>query len=206
MQWPETRDSFGRRVANDYIALQVTVRNLNDQTEFLIHDIQIAVDTGLNPVQFGRFQSARDKLIVRNVAQRAQSEDARNLVINSLVAAGAIAGGASSAVTQSMVSTAARNLATSVAIFQGPFITGLINIFPDHTIEQINHINDQTFSASSSSKTVVPVQGSVPLVTFLAERPIEQLPFARCGSTTGPKVRKAENGQYEGSLMIPVRR
>jgi hypothetical protein len=192
LQWKETSDSFGRRVANDYIALQVTVRNLNTQSEFLIHDIQIAVDTGLNPVQFGRFQSARDKLIVRNVAQRAQSEDARNIVINSLIAAGAIAGGASGAITQSMVTQTARDLATAVAIFQGPFITGLVNIFPDHTIENINHINDQTFSASSTSKTIVPIQGSVPLVTFLVEKPIEQLPFSRCGTAT--KKNSAHSG------------
>jgi len=151
----------------------VTVRNLNKQTEFLIHDIQIAVDTGLDSRQFGRFEAARDKLMVRNVAQRGQSEDRRNLIINTLQAAGAIAGGASTAVTQSLSgSPAAVDLASAVAIFQGPFITGVLNIFPDHTLENINHINDLAFSASSTSKTVVPIQGSIPLVTFLSERPL----------------------------------
>jgi hypothetical protein len=48
-------------------------------------------------------------------------------------------------------------------------------------VEQLNHINDLVFSASNTSKVVVPVQGSVPLVTFISERPIEQLPFAWCG-------------------------
>jgi hypothetical protein len=64
MQWKETSDNFGRRVANQYIALQVTVRNLNTQNEYIVHDIQIAVDTGLNRAQFGRFEAARDKLVV----------------------------------------------------------------------------------------------------------------------------------------------
>jgi hypothetical protein len=211
LQWQETSDNFGRRVANDYVAIQVTVRNLNKQTEFLIHDIQIAVDTGLDPRQFGRFEAARDKLMVRNVAQRGQSEDRRNLIINTLQAAGAIAGGASTAVTQSLSgSAAAVDLASAVAIFQGPFITGVLNIFPDHTLENINHINDLAFSASSTSKTVVPIQGSIPLVTFLSERPLEQLPFAFCGSATrkghihaGDPTLDADDPGNPGSINYP---
>jgi hypothetical protein len=208
LQWKETSDNFGRRVANDYIAIQVTVRNLNKQTEFLIHDIQIAVDTGLNRAQFGRFEAARDKLIVRNVAQRGQSEDRRNLIINTLQAAGAVAGGASTAVTQGLSgSPQAVDLSSAVAIFQGPFITGVVNIFPDHTLENINHINDLAFSASATSKTVVPILGSIPLVTFLSEKPLEQLPFAHCGSTTkkgffhiGDSTKDAKDSDNAGSI------
>ena len=189
LQWKETSDTFGRRVANQYVGIEVNVRNLNQQNEFLIHDIQIAVDTGLNRAQFGRFQAARDKLVVRNVAQRGQTEDRRNLVINTLQAVGAVAGGASTAVTQGLSNTVqATDLSSAVAIFQGPFITGVINIFPDHTLEHINHINDLAFSASSTSKTVVPVQGSVPLITFLSEKPLEQLPFSRCGTSVPKKL------------------
>lgn len=188
MQWKETSDNFGRRVANQYVALQVTVRNLNTQNEYIVHDIQIAVDTGLNRAQFGRFEAARDKLVVRNVAQRGQSEDRRNVIINTLQAVGAIAGGASTAVTEGLSGTSeAQDMAAAVAIFQGPFITGVTNIFPDHTIEHINHINDLAFSASSTSKTIVPIQGSVPLVTFLSQKPLEQLPFAHCGTSVRKK-------------------
>ncbi len=106
MQWQETRDTFGRRVANQYIAIEVNVRNLNSQNDFLIHDVQIAVDTGLDRTQFGRFQAGRDKQIVRAVIQRGQSEDFRNLAINSLLMIGAIAGGASAAVTQGLLHSA----------------------------------------------------------------------------------------------------
>jgi hypothetical protein len=184
MDWHETSDVFGRRVANDYVALQVTVRNLNPNNEFLIHDVQIAVDTGVSASQFGRFQAGRDKLIVRAVAQRGQTEDRRNRVLNILQMMSNIAAGASGALTQSVSITDAfaGNFSTAVEIFQGPFINGFINVFPDHTIEHINHINDLTFSASTTSKTIVPTNGSVPLVTFFKERPIEQLPFAHCGN------------------------
>jgi hypothetical protein len=186
MEWHETSDVFGRRVANQYVALQVNIRNLSKESEFLIHDIQVAVDTDAAPNTFARFQSSRDKLIVRAVAQRGQTEDRRNLILNTIVMLGAIGGGANAALQASQAGTAqATNFSTALAIFQGAIIPGFANIFPDHTVEHINHINDMTFSASSTSKTVVPVQGSVPLVTFIAERPLEQLPFARCGKEGG---------------------
>jgi hypothetical protein len=174
MSWKETRDIFGRRVANTYVAIQVTLRNLNTKNEFLVHDIQVAIDTGVTADYFGRFQAGRDKLLVRAVAQRGQAEDRRNRVLNILQATGAIAGAAS-------LSTGVGELKDAVAVFQGAFIPGFSNIFPDHTVEQLNHINDLVFSASNTSKVLVPIQGSVPLVTFISEKPIEQLPFAWCG-------------------------
>ena len=176
--WKETSDIFGRRVANSYIAIQVTVRNLNSKNEFLIHDIQIAIDTGLDQSQFGRFQAGRDKLLVRGVAQRGQSEDRRNLILHTLEAMGALAGSSSIA--------GSSDFKSGVAVFQGALIPGFSNIFPDHTVEQLNHINDLAFSASSTSKVLVPIQGSVPLVTFISERPVGQLPFAWCGYTKPP--------------------
>jgi hypothetical protein len=178
LQWKETKDVFGRRVANNYVALEVNLRNLNKQNEFLVHDIQIAVDTGLTPYEFGRFEATRDKQIVRGVVQRGQSEDRRNLIINSLTAAGAIL-----SPIGSFAANASGSLITGISIFQGPFLVGANNIFPDHTPEYLDNLNDLGFSPSSTNKTVVPVQGSVPLVTFLAEKPLEQLPFVRCGYT-----------------------
>jgi hypothetical protein len=179
MGWKETSDNFGRRVANQFVAIQVTVRNLNTKNEFLMHDIQVAVDTGLSPDSYfykqyaGRFQAGRDKLLVRGVAQRGQSEDRRNLALNALAAAGAIAGASAVGGTPDFKS--------GVAVFEGAFLPGLSTLFPDHTVEQLNRINDLVFSASNTSKVLVPIQGSVPLVTFIPEKPIEQLPFAWCG-------------------------
>jgi hypothetical protein len=88
---------------------------------------------GLNRAQFGQFEAARDKLVVRDVAQRGQSENRRNLIINALQTVGAVAGGASTAVTQGLSDTSeATDMASAVAIFQGPFITGVTNIFGPH--------------------------------------------------------------------------
>ena len=174
LSWQETSDTFGRRIANQYLAIQVNVRNLNRQNEFLIHDVQVAVDTGVGQDYFALFHSGRDKLLVRAVAQRGQFEDRRNLVINSLQLVGAVA-----AVPSASMSN---EFSTAVAVFEGQFVPGLANVvFPDHTVQQINNINDLGFSSSSTNKTIVPIQGSVPLVTFIAQKPIQQLPFAWCG-------------------------
>ena len=173
LTWQETSDIFGRRVANTYIAIQVTVRNLNKTNEFLIHDIQVAVDTGLAPADFSRFQAGRDKLLVRAVAERGQTQDRRNLALNSLLAVGAIA--------SSIAPFGAEEFQTAVAVFQGGFIPGFKTLFPDHTVDQLNNINDRVFSASSINKVIVPIEGSVPLVTFISVKPVEQMPFAWCG-------------------------
>src|SRR5258708_23637037 len=190
LTWQETSDIFGRRVANTYIAIQVTVRNLNTVNEFLIHDIQVAVDTGVSNDTFSRFQAGRDKLLVRNLAQRGQAEDRRNLALHALEAIDTIAG--SSAIDVS------RDFATAEAVFQGAFIPGYSTLFPDHTVDQLNHINDLVFSASSSSKVLVPIQGSAPLVTFISEKPLEQLPFAWCGYDTkgGKGSRHCSGGDF----------
>jgi hypothetical protein len=174
LTWKETRDIFGRRVANTYVAIQVNLRNLNTKNEFLVHDIQVAVDTGMDANHFGRFQSGRDKLLVRAVAQKGQTDDRRNITLNVLQSIGAIA-------SASSLIAGTAEFKSAVAVFQGAFITGFSNIFPDHTVDHLNHINDMVFSASNTSKVVVPVQGSVPLVTFISEKPIEELPFAWCG-------------------------
>src|SRR5258708_32735571 len=162
LTWQETSDIFGRRVANTYIAIQVTVRNLNTVNEFLIHDIQVAVDTGVSNDTFSRFQAGRDKLLVRNLAQRGQAEDRRNLALHALEAIGAIAG--SSAIAGS------RDFATAVAVVRGCFIPGYSTLFPEHTVDQLNDINDPGFFASPSLKRLGPSQRTTPRATLISER------------------------------------
>jgi len=188
MTWQETNEFFGRMVANDYVAIEVNLRNMNGQNEFLVHDIQVAVDTGLDKTQFGRFEAGRDKMIVRGVAQRGVSDDVRNRIMNTLSTMGSVAGGASGALTASISATSSHwptYISEAVSIFEGPLLDGLGKIFPDHTVTNVNNVSDMAFSASSTMKTVVPIQGSVPLVTFIASRPLGQLPFARCGQLKG---------------------
>lgn len=185
LPWDETNYVFGRMVADNYVAIEVNIRNLNKDDEFLLHDIQVAIDTGLGEDSFGRFEAGRDKLIVRGVAQRGESDDIRNRVMNALGLVGTIAGGASGALTSAAGASSGHwptYLSDSVSIFQGPVLSGLGKMFPDHTLDNVKNVSDLAFSASSTLKTVIPTNGSVPMVTFIAKKPLEELPFAWCGS------------------------
>ena len=51
-------------MADQYIAVQIVVRNLNPNLEFLVHDAELAVDTDLNG-RHGSFFSGIDKMTVR---------------------------------------------------------------------------------------------------------------------------------------------
>jgi hypothetical protein len=70
LPWSVTRWAFGREVAENFIAVQVTVRNLNDTQQFLVHDVELAVDT--QPGIFNRFHSGVDQTTVHGVAATAE--------------------------------------------------------------------------------------------------------------------------------------
>ncbi len=43
LSYNETKDAFGTRVAGTYVAVQVVVRNLDPDHEFVLHDVQVAL-------------------------------------------------------------------------------------------------------------------------------------------------------------------
>ena len=172
LTWEETKDIFGRRLADTYVAIQVVVRNLSPDKEFLMHDVQVAIDHGpswLNGTDPGtrydkRFVAGRDKLLVRGVALRGQSDDPRNRFIRIAETLGDIAGAISPALGKAL------DFRSGVSIYRTAFIPGLKSIFPDYTIDQINRLNDLGFSANSAYKLVIPTNGAAPFVTFLPSK------------------------------------
>lgn len=214
LQYNTSRDRFGPRVASQFVPIQVNIRNLNSKNEFLVHDVQIAVDTGLTPWEFGRFQASQEKDLLRSVIQRDQTDGARARVLLALQTAGAILTPINTAVAATIGgknSDAASNLGVAVSVIQGPFLAGASSFLTDHTVDYLNNLNDMAFSASSTSKTVVPTKGSVPIMTFLAEKPLEQLPFAQCGhhlddddkGATPLETNEATNWHVEACQLHP---
>jgi hypothetical protein len=96
MSFKEASDILGKRMANRYVVVQVVVRNLNEDYEFILHDVQAAVPDGKEPFQRSHFRAGRDKLLARGVATRGQSQDPRNLLMGGLDALSATAQGATS--------------------------------------------------------------------------------------------------------------
>ena len=161
----ESSDIFGLRVAQEYIAIQIVVRNLNDQDEFLLHDAGLAVDTDPCGKEFSQFDSSRDRLLVRAVALRNQATDPRNRTIRIMEGVGAIAASA--------VGFASRDYSYGLAVFNSLIPAGK-SVFPDYTIDQLNRLSDMAFTASGQNRTVVGKNGAAMFVAFIPAEPLEQ--------------------------------
>jgi len=161
--WQEAADIFGRRIANTYLVIQVVVRNLNPDSDYLIQDVIVAAPNT-------RFGSGRDKLLARGVAITGQSRDPRNMIMNGLDTLAAT----SSAIA--LIGTQGAMLSSSFMNFQNAnnvltaFLPPLKRWFPDFTVDQLNRLNDLTFSASTTYKMLVPKGSSTPFVTFVSQQ------------------------------------
>lgn len=74
LSYDTTRYAFGQRMADEFIPVQIIVRNLNPTKEFLVHDVEFAVDEDING-RFGRYASGVDKLTARTFMLTARDYD-----------------------------------------------------------------------------------------------------------------------------------
>jgi hypothetical protein len=149
----EAADIFGKRVANTYLVVQVDVRNLSDDFQFLLHDVRLTYDA--------QAVAGREKRLVRGVSEKGQALDVRNLAVRTIQGSGSVLGGIS---VLSFASTAFKDAAN---IYQGPFAGAIQNIFPDFTIGQLNRLNDMAFGVQT---IVIPKRSSVAFVSFLPQQ------------------------------------
>jgi hypothetical protein len=145
MTYDETNDIFGLRIAKDYVAVQVIVRNLNQADEYLLHDVQMAVDT--DPCgSFAQFDGGRDRQLVRAVALRNQFTDPRNRWVRIVEGVGVVA--------SSAVGFASHDYSLGLGVYNSLAPAGKA-IFPDYTIDQLNRLSDLAFTSSGQTRTVV---------------------------------------------------
>jgi hypothetical protein len=154
LTYDETRDIFGRRMANTYIAIQVTIRNLDPDHEFLLHDIQVAVDSD-------RFFATRDKQVAAGVAELGQMFNPRNQVMRYVEGAASALGTAAVPVESIDFSNAVHGLSAFVPVLKG--------MFPDFTVAQVTRLANLGFTAGSLTY-VIPKSGSHSMVTFVPEK------------------------------------
>ena len=167
LSFNEASDIFGRRIASTYLVVQVVVRNLNQDNDYLIQDVILAAPNT-------KFGSGRDKLLARGVSTVGQSRDPRNLVMNGLDTLSATTGAIAQIGTSNTPITPGFQDLQSAANVLGAFIPPLKRMFPDYTVDQLNRLNDLAFSASTTYKMVVPKGGSVPFVTFVPQKALEK--------------------------------
>ena len=150
----EVSDIFGRRLAHMYLVVQVNVRNLRNDFDFILQDVRLTIDGNLSV-------ASRPKELVRGVAEKGQMLDRRNLIISTITAVGTIAGGLSA----SLLFTA--DFARATTIFQGPFRTAMVNAMPDFSVRQLNRLNDHSVS---SQGVVIPKAQQAMVVAFASQR------------------------------------
>jgi len=161
MGWNELRYAFGQTIADEYIGVQIVVRNVNPDREFLIHDAEISVDSDLNG-RYGRFYSGQDKLVVRGFMLASRDYGRRNFIVHLAQGIGTVMSAAS------LVYGPALQSATNV--FNAGFVTALEHVWSDHNTEQLNLLNDVGFSASKTDRTVVPKSGTAMFVIFISSK------------------------------------
>ncbi len=154
LSWNEASDVVGRRVANTYIVIQVVIRNLSADHEFLLHDVEALLNTG-------RFYTTHDHDVVRGVAEMMQATSPRNVAINTATAIGTSVGAAYGILSV--------NAKVGLNIWQSGVIPGLKVIFPDNTIRQVARIDSLAFSPGGSTM-VIPKNSAVGVLAFLPQK------------------------------------
>jgi hypothetical protein len=163
LTWNQARLLFGRSVANDYIAVQITVRNLNAKEEFIVHNAMLSVDTDIHGA-VGQYFEGADKIEVEAYNTAGESLTARGIVGNSIAAAGTLL-----STLQPIVD--ADNFSHAVAAFNGGVVPGWAKISPDHQKDQLLLIANSGFSATYTTKTVVGKSGAATFYTWFPAKP-----------------------------------
>ncbi len=115
----------------------------------------------------GRFYSGRDQKIVRAISISQQAASVRNLVVNIAGAIGTIASAA-----QPFAPGAFKD---ATGVYNSGFLSALTKTWPDHSIDQLNLLNDVGFSASTDSKEIlVPKSGAAMFVMFVPAKQFEE--------------------------------
>lgn len=148
----EASDIFGKRISTTYMVIQVNIRNLSDQFQYLVEDINLSYGESL--------VSGRDRRLARGVSEKGQFLDARNLVVHGAEAAGSIIGGVG------LVSPDI-DIKNAGIFIQSSLTNALKGFLPDFTVAQLNRLNDLGFAPNA---VIVPEKSSITVVSFLSLR------------------------------------
>lgn len=163
LTYDESKLLFGRSVANNFIGVQVTVRNLDATKEFIIHNAMLCVDTDINGAMC-QYREGVDKIGVEAYNKAGESLTARGIVGNSITAASALL-----STLQPIVG--AVNFSNAVAAFNGGVPKGWSTLSPDHQQDQLLLIANSGFSATYTTKTVVGKSGVATFYTWFPAKP-----------------------------------
>jgi hypothetical protein len=148
---------FGKGVANRFMAIQVTVRNLNPSLEFLLQDIRVG--------QPGLIFSSYDKKIPRAVSEKEEQFSARAIIIRLTAAAASVMTGVAGFAGNEILQDAAN-------IFAGPAQAALQNAIPNLSSAELTRMDDLGFSTTS---TVISKSSAISVVAFIPTDTLDPL-------------------------------
>jgi hypothetical protein len=165
LSYETIRKAFGETMADEYIGVQIVVRNLNREQEFLVQSAEFKVDEDING-RLSKYFSGVDKATAREYMLASRELGKRNLMVNVAEGVGSI------------LSAAVPFTGVFVKQFSGVYSGGLVpslsQVFPDHNTEQLKLLDDEGFSNSRTDRTVVPKSGTVEFVMFVSAKEFEE--------------------------------
>jgi len=164
LSYETTRKAFGETMADEYIGVQIVVRNVDPDQEFLVQSAEFKVDDDING-RIGRYFSGVDKMTAREYMLASRDFGKRNLMVHVVQGTGAI--------MSAMVPLTGPFVKQFSGVYSGAFAGALTTVFPDHNTEQLKLIDDEGFSNSRTDRTVVPKSGTAEFVIFISAKEFE---------------------------------
>jgi len=159
-------DTFGKGVADHFIAISVTVQNKNQDDQFLLQDIR------------GGFPeyvvSSYDKRIPQQVGIKEEQFSARAIIFRLTSAAAGVLTGAAGFVGNDLFQEAS-------GLFAGAGQTGLVAAIPNLSSTELTNLDSQGFSVAS---TVIPKAGAINLIAFLSSETLLPSPTYQAKHTS----------------------
>jgi hypothetical protein len=163
--------NFGRKVRGDYYGIQIVIGNNSG------YDLQIAsagftlknsipTPSGVSyPLPTASYQLARGSLA------REQEVGFRARLVNSLDAVGPVLTGF---VPFFHIINHRANFSQLVNVFTNPFSAGTKLVYPDTTIGQLGRLEQQTFRNDQTSRTIIPNNTQISIVTFFPKESLKR--------------------------------
>lgn len=179
----QVADDFGKRIAQNLLAVQVTIINTSKDKDLLVEHAAIDLSKALTPARISAFQARVDEInknlglhgkdqyvagissqfssidleLLQGVIQKGQYYDTRNEAYRAILTIGTLGA--------ALVGVGGLGpvLPKAIAAWTGPGLTAFTTLFPDLTVDEVIRLNNQAYTAN----LVVPKQKSKVFVVFV---------------------------------------
>jgi len=203
--------TFGRKISQRCLGIQVTVTNNDNQHDLIVHEITLSVaqpngkpgapseDQDDSDQPMASYQvSSLDKTVLQGIMERGQYTDPRNMLLRVFRAVGVVAGGVPT------FAHVGHSFAPAVAVFSGGFIDGYTGIFPDYTVNQLVRLGDAAFDTNKvvTKGTSAKVEAFVPLSILLSQEDIKT--YRKDPHTFWTKIGSSYQMMVDVSMVQPL--